>query len=42
MAYDKLRLKVADYGCILLVNMPTAAKFDTTPQKIKCFTVAKS
>ena len=29
MAYDKLRLKVSDYGCILLVNMPTAAKFDT-------------
>ena len=29
MAYDKLRLKVADYGCILLVNMPTAARFDT-------------
>ena len=30
MAYDKLRLKVADYGCILLVNMPTAARFDTS------------
>ena len=29
MVYDKLRLKVADYGCILLVNMPTAARFDT-------------
>ena len=29
MAYDKLRLKVADYGCILFVNMPTAARFDT-------------
>ena len=33
MAYDKLRLKVADYGCILLVNMPTAARFDTGKSK---------
>ena len=34
MAYDKLRLKVADYGCILLVNMPTAARFDTISEVI--------
>ena len=39
MVYDKLRLKVAGYGCILLVNIQAAAKFDTAVDFLLSFCI---